>query len=269
MMKQEVDIHMDEECAECTVTRRSFLKSGALSLFGLAFAPAFMGRAVAMTGTHSKGKILVAIFQRGAADGLNMVCPYGDPFYHEARKSIALSPPGQGDDSVIDLDGTFGLHPELKAFKPLWDQGHLAVVHASGSPDGSRSHFDAQDYMESGNPGRSLSDGWMNRALQAQSVQDASTFRGVAVSPVLPRTLRGGYPTVAVPDIRQFNIKDQGANNGVAAKGFEQMYSDSVNQALRGTGKETFAAIKLLQDRMGRGLYQPANGAVYPRGPFG
>lgn len=267
MSSNELNLGMSDECADCTVTRRSFLKSGALAMVGLALSPSFLTRAVAAT-PQASGKVLVAIFQRGAADGLNMVVPHGDAGYYAVRRSIAVQRPGGGEEACIDLDGFFGLHPELKPLKSIWDQGHLAIVHASGSPDTSRSHFDAQDYMESANPGRSLPDGWLNRCLQAQPEPGATTFRGVALSPTLPRTLRGAYPTVAMPDIRQFSIQAPGAAVA-ASKGFESMYEDSVNTVLRGTGKETFAAIKMLQDRLGKGAYQPANGAQYPRGPFG
>ncbi|MHB2019841.1 MAG: DUF1501 domain-containing protein [Candidatus Xenobia bacterium] len=254
------------ECNECGMSRRGFIKSGAIALLGFAIGPRFLERAVAAT-PGSRNKVLVAIFQRGAADGLSMVVPYGDTNYYSVRSSIAIPQPGRGPESAVDLDGFFGLNPALSPLKPIWDAGHLAIVHASGSPDGSRSHFDAQDYMESGLPGRSTPDGWLNRAMQAQPMPGQTAFRAVALSPVMPRTLRGTFPAVAMTDVNSFAIRDRG--NNVAARGFEGMYDQTVNDVLHGTGRETFTAIKMLHDKIGKGPYQPANGAQYPRNPLG
>jgi uncharacterized protein (DUF1501 family) len=132
----------------------------------LGLAPPFLTRAAAAA--RQRQKVLIAIFQRGAVDGLNMIVPFGDRAYYSARPSIAIARPGSGDGSAIDLDGFFGLHPRLAPLEALYDHGHLAIIHASGSHDTTRSHFDAQDYMESGTPGRkSTTDGWLNRYLQA------------------------------------------------------------------------------------------------------
>src|SRR5215813_10320358 len=133
------------------ITRRVFLKGGALAIVGTSAIPGFLTRAVYAADTAEAGtgkKRLIVLFQRGAADGLNIVVPHGESAYYSMRPSIAI--PRQ---SVLDLDGFFGLHPSMTAFKPLWEQKHLAIVHAAGSPDNTRSHFDAQDYMESGTPG--------------------------------------------------------------------------------------------------------------------
>src|SRR5512135_400204 len=145
------------------ITRRVFLKGGAMTLAATAAVPSFLTRAVyGLDQAGSRRKRLVVLFQRGAADGLNIVVPHGESSYYSMRPSIAI--PRQ---SVLDLDGFFGLHPSMASFKPLWDQGHLAIVHAAGSPDPTRSHFDAQDYMESGTPGVKITeDGWLNRALR-------------------------------------------------------------------------------------------------------
>ena len=135
-----------------TITRRVFLKGGAMAVVGTAAIPSFLSRAAFAAETASQGrKRLVVIFQRGAADGLNIVVPHAESSYYAMRPTIAI--PRQ---NVIDLDGFFGLHPSMASFKPLWDQGHLAIVHAAGSPDTTRSHFDAQDYMESGHAGREV-----------------------------------------------------------------------------------------------------------------
>src|SRR5215470_5378950 len=179
-----------------TITRRVFLKNGALAIVGTSIIPSFLTRAVYAAETAAPGKKrLVVLFQRGAADGLNIVVPHGEHAYYGMRPSIAI--PRQ---NVIDLDGFFGLHPSMTAFKPLWEQKHLAIVHAAGSPDNTRSHFDAQDYMESGTPGvKSTEDGWLNRAVStAPENGKASPFRAIAFGPTLPRILLGHEPAVAV-----------------------------------------------------------------------
>src|SRR5215467_522855 len=145
-----------------SITRRVFLRNSALAVVGTATIPSFLTRAaVGATDAGARNKRLVVIFQRGAADGLNIVVPHGERSYYAMRPSINI--PRQ---SVIDLDGFFGLHPSLASFEPIWKQQHLAIVHAAGSPDPTRSHFDAQDFMESGTPGvKATDDGWLNRTL--------------------------------------------------------------------------------------------------------
>ena len=132
----------------------------------------------------SRRKVLITIFQRGAADGLNVVVPFGERDYYAARPTIAIAQPGGGrDGAALDLDGFFGLHPRLAPLLPLWQQRSLAIVHACGSHDPTRSHFDAQDYMESGTPGvKSTTDGWLNRVLKAERRPDASPSRRSAPS---------------------------------------------------------------------------------------
>src|SRR5437764_2212298 len=184
------------------ITRRVFLKSGALAIVGTAAIPSFLQRAAWGAQTSGGRKKLVVLFQRGAADGLNIVVPHGESSYYAMRPSIAIPRPRNG--GAIDLDGFFGLHPAMSALKPLWEQRQLAIVHAAGSPDTTRSHFDAQDYMESGTPGvKSTDDGWLNRTLQATPEPGASPFRAVAMGPNLPLTLRGSAPAIALSDVRQ------------------------------------------------------------------
>src|SRR6201994_3171255 len=250
-----------------SITRRVFLKNGALAIVGTSIIPSFLTRAVYAAETAAPGaKRLVVLFQRGAADGLNIVVPHGEQAYYGMRPSIAI--PRQ---SVIDLDGFFGLHPSMTAFKPLWDQKHLAIVHAAGSPDNTRSHFDAQDYMESGTPGvKSTEDGWLNRAIAGVKEPDASPFRAVAMGGALPRTLAGAVPAVAMADIRGFAVGGRNAGAGAIAAGntFEAMYEGSVDSVLHGTGNETFEAVKMLRSADPE-KYAPAAGANYPRGRFG
>src|SRR5438309_10219577 len=170
------------------ITRRIFLRNGALAVAGTAAIPSFLTRAAyGALDSGNRAKRLVVIFQRGAADGLNIVVPHGEQAYYSMRPTIAIPRPQNGKDAVIDLDGFFGLHPSMTSFKPLWDQGHLAIIHAAGSPDNTRSHFDAQDFMESGTPGlKSTEDGWLNRAMQLLDAGQHSPFGAVALCTALP-----------------------------------------------------------------------------------
>jgi uncharacterized protein (DUF1501 family) len=246
-----------------SITRRTFLKGGAMAVVGTAAIPSFLTRA-AFGATDSVDKRLVVVFQRGAADGLNIVVPHAEAAYYAMRPSINI--PRQ---QVLDLNGFFGLHPSLASLKPLWDQKHLAIVHAAGSPDETRSHFDAQDYMESGTPGvKSTQDGWLNRTLQTEHNTTGTSFRAVALGTSLPRILAGRAPAVAVSNVNGFGIV--GDNSAVAPIGntFEAMYAQSVDSILHGTGKETFEAVKMLKAADPQ-KYTPAPGANYPRGRFG
>src|SRR5499433_1657629 len=257
------------------MNRRFFLKSGGIALASVGVslsAPGFLERVVmGNTTTGGKRKTLIAIFQRGAVDGLNMVVPFGESNYYSMRSSIAIPKPETGNaDAAINLDGFFGLHPAMKSFKPLWDSKRLAIIHAAGSPDNTRSHFDAQDYMESATPGvKSTSDGWLNRYLQASDDAKASPFRGVVMGPNLPRVMQGKASAIAMNNINDFTIRAGGGEMGQAVQGgFEAMYQQTVNDALRGAGKETFEAMKLLK-RVNPTQYQPASGVIYPRGALG
>jgi uncharacterized protein (DUF1501 family) len=257
---------------ECT--RRSFMKGGALALLGLGPIPRFLLRTAYAEGREARPKILIAVFQRGAVDGLSMIVPHGDPAYYSARGSIAIARPAlsASDATTIDLDGFFGLHPALEPLKAMWDARRLAVVHACGSPDITRSHFDAQDYMESGTPGlKSTPDGWLARGLDALPSKGASTFRAVAMGSQLPRILRGNAGAVAMSNLAAFDVRQdtaQGAGGVNAKRGFESMYERGVRDLLYGTGRETFEAVKMLKAADPQ-RFQPENGAQYPRGRFG
>jgi len=248
------------------LTRRVFLKNGSLALVSLGFTPAFIARAAAAAQTRRK--ILVAVFQRGAVDGLNMVVPFGEQAYYAARPTIAIPRPGQ-DGGALDLDGFFGLHPRMAPLEPFFTRGELAIVHASGSHDETRSHFDAQDYMESGTPGRkSTRDGWMNRYLHAKEHADKSTpFRAVALTQSLPRTLQGSAPALAIGRLGQFGIR-AGRDGDVMASGFETQYAQAADSLLGSTGKEAFDAVKMMNEA-NPGGYSPADGASYPTSGFG
>ncbi len=236
-----------------------------MAVVGTAAIPSFLTRAA--FGAVAPGfanKRLVVVFQRGAADGLNIVVPHGEQAYYSLRPSINI--PRQ---QVLDLNGFFGLHPSLAPLKPLWDQEHLAIVHAAGSPDETRSHFDAQDYMESGTPGvKSTQDGWLNRTVQTEPVGGDSPFRAVALGTSLPRILAGKAPAVAVSNVNGFNIAGGNPASGPIGTTFEAMYAQSVDSVLHGTGRETFEAVKMLKSADPQ-HYVPAAGANYPKGRFG
>src|SRR5918912_2587129 len=258
------------------MNRRLFLKHGgpAMASIGLVgSAPSFLKRTALAQGVSvapaGRRKTLIAIFQRGAVDGLNMVVPHGERNYYELRPQIAVEQPGKaGEESVINLDGFFGLHPSLAAFKPLWDEKRLAVVHAVGSPDNTRSHFDAQDYMESATPGvKSTEDGWLNRYLQTKPDPHATPFRAVSMTQNLPRTLQGRASAVAISNLSDFAIR-AGAYSASVQGGFESIYEQAANDVLSGTGRETFEAVNFLK-RVNPAQYQPENGAQYPRTPYG
>jgi uncharacterized protein (DUF1501 family) len=248
--------------------RRIFLKSSGLALVSYGVLPRFLVRAAYAEGEAARRKkALVVVFQRGACDGLNTVIPYGDAAYRALRPTIAVPAPRGDARSALDLDGHFGLHPALEPLLPLWREGSLAAVHAIGSPDATRSHFDAQDFMESGTPGRkSTDDGWMNRALLAQPDPKATPFRAVSLTPTLPRSLQGKASAVALTDLRGFDLR-KGAGPGVSS-GFEDMYAGAVDTVLHGAGRDTFHAVDFLK-KANPGQQPPAAGATYPRGRYG
>ncbi len=249
-----------------SITRRIFLRNSALAVVGTTAIPSFLTRAAfGSVEPATRPKRLVVIFQRGAADGLNIVVPHGEPAYYAMRPSINIP-----RKEVLDLDGFFGLHPSLSALQPIWNQKHLAIVHAAGSPDPTRSHFDAQDFMESGTPGlKGTTDGWLNRTLHSlPGSSDKSAFRAIALGPALPRILTGAERAVAVNNINDFGVGGRNPNAAPIANTFEAMYDQSVDSVLHGTGQETFDAVKMLK-AADPAKYKPAAGAEYPRGRFG
>lgn len=247
------------------ISRRVFMKNGGLALVSLGFAPAFLARTA--EAAAARRKVLVTIFQRGAVDGLNMIVPFGEREYYASRPSIAVPQPNAAEGAV-DLDGFFGLHPRLAALKPLWDSRQLAIVHACGSPDGTRSHFDAQDYMETATPGvKSTQEGWLNRYLHAREHAMAAPFRAVALTPQLPRSLQGVEPALAITQIGQFGVR-AGQASDMLQSSFEAEYAAAADRVLNRTGTEAFDAVRMLKSA-DPANYQPQNGADYPRSAFG
>ncbi len=253
--------------------RRYFLKSSGIALasFGLmSVAPNFLHQfadAQTLTNRFGKKKTLITIFQRGAVDGLNMVVPFGESEYYNLRRNIAVAKPNQAN-GAIDLDGFFGLHPSLKPLETFWKNKQLAIIHGVGSPDNTRSHFDAQDYMEAGTPGvKSTRDGWLNRTLQATQTDKDSPFRAVAMAQQTPRSLIGRAPTIAMSNLADFAIRAGQYTNSVQG-GFEGIWQDTAKDNLGETGKETFEAVNFLKTA-NPAQFVAENGAKYPNSPFG
>lgn len=253
-------------------TRRGFIKAGGLALFGIGIGgiPAFLSEAVAgitVPGLFQRKKILVCIFQRGAMDGLMAVTPFRDQHLKTARPTLFMSAAKSGNNKpLIDLDGRFGLHPSMAAFEPMFREKRMAIVHGIGSPNTTRSHFDAQDYMESGTPfNKGTASGWLNRAVGLLGHEAATPFQAVSLTSSLPRAFYGDNPAVAISNLQDFNIQMRGNQTGasMAAKSFEDLYDQTSSGLLKETGKESFEAIKMLQKTDTKN-YKPANGAVYP-----
>ncbi|MBI1802660.1 MAG: DUF1501 domain-containing protein, partial [Chloroflexi bacterium] len=251
------------------LTRRNlFKKTGIIALGALAW-PAWMPRiALAAKDAPLKGDTLVCIFQRGGMDGLNAVVPHGEKAYYAARDALAIPQPKVGDaQAAIDLDGFFGLHPNLRPFKDLYDARALAIVHAAGSPDPSHSHFDAMDYMERGTPGeKAIPTGWLARHLQATASSNKSPFRAVGMGSMLQAALRGPVPATALQSIADFHLRGGGAELKNFQASLASLYSGSDLIEMEGT--QTLDAMTMLA-KVTNSAYQPAHSAKYPDGNFG
>ncbi|HYT56678.1 MAG TPA: DUF1501 domain-containing protein [Verrucomicrobiae bacterium] len=240
-------------------SRRSFIKSAGLGFLALGFPPSFLVRAAGAQQSN-RGKVLVVVFQRGGMDGLNVIVPFKDRAYYALRPSIALAEPAAGEERAIDLDGYFALHPALAPLKNIYDKGHLAILHAAGSPDNTRSHFDAQDYMEIGTPGvKSTPDGWLNRYLNEKRFSD-SPFRGVAVGPQTPRMLAGAAPSLSLSSIEEFRLRNQ-----TMAATLQKLYTNSTDPLFRQGGNSLFDALARLRTIESK---IPPSTASYPVGKF-
>ena len=274
------------------MTRRAFVRNGGLSLLALGMPPAFVTRSVlADTRAAARGKTLICIFQRGAVDGLSMVVPFGERAYYARRGSIAIAAPGRAD-GAIDLDGFFGLHPALQPLHDLFTRNELAIVHAVGSPHPTRSHFDAQDFMESGTPGeKATRDGWLNRVLNetecaacaGRTLEDGSAhavdhaagqtamamvpaLRAIAMGPALPRALRGSAPALAIEDLGRFGIA--GGRDAALEEAFARVYRSGGDEVIGAAADGAFDAIAILR-AANLSDYRPASGVRYPPGGFG
>ena len=273
-------------------TRRVFLRDGAVAVLALGLPPAFLSRALlGASRGGARRKTLVCVFQRGAVDGLSMVVPFGERQYFEARRTIAVNAPGSGEESALDLDGFFGLHPSLSAVLPLYRRGDLAIVHAVGSSHPTRSHFEAQDFMETGTPGdKRTRSGWLNRVLTAspcecegRTLQDSTahatahaigqagmgaleSLRGVAVGGEMPVSLRGPAPAFAIPDLETFGVG--GGRDLDLESTYARLYREESGDVLASAADASFDAVRLLREADPLS-YGPAAGVEYPAGDFG
>ena len=209
------------------MNRRDFIKSSALAVAGTAFGFNAFGA--------TKSKTLVVLFQRGAVDGLNMIVPYAERAYYTARPSIAIQ-----KSDALDLDGFFGAHPSMQSLLPFWKDRSLAIVHAAGSPDATRSHFDAQDFMETGTPGvKSTQSGFLTRVVETK--KSAKPLGAISITPSLPRIFAGSS-VLATSDIARFA-------------------SSRNSELLRAMYPQSYEAMRVLQ------TVKPSS-AIYPRGPL-
>lgn len=241
-------------------TRRAILKGAGLSLLacGWGGVPSFLVRTAAAQ-TQPR-KTLVALFQRGAMDGLTAVQPRTSPILAQLRPQLLLP-----DESLLALDEQYGLHPSLAALHPHYQDKSLAVVHGIGSPNGTRSHFDAQDYMETGIVDRKgASTGWLNRACGLLG-HESTPFQCVALTESTPKSLYGDQPTLAISSLDDFKLKAASESTG---DNLEALYQSATQQALKRRGSEAFEAADLLSTK--RYLeYRPQAGVEYPRSPLG
>jgi len=251
----------------CGVSRRVFVRSGGIALLSLGMEPLFLGRAARaerprLGGSHP---VLVCLFQRGAADGLAMVVPHGDPIYYRERPRIAVP-----RRDIVDLDGEFGLHPRLGPLKPWWDDGTLAAIHAVGSPAATSSHGDAQDSMECGTPGvNTTRDGWANRYLGHSAERDATPFRAVAFGSQLPRALAGSAPSLVIEDLRTFGVSTAAPSpRDRLTAAFAATRAGAATGVVACSSAEGLAAVEILK-RTDPVRYSPGRGAVYPPGRLG
>jgi uncharacterized protein (DUF1501 family) len=260
-----------------TTSRRGFIKAGGLALFGIGLGgiPGFLTDAIAgisPPALFKRRKIMICIFQRGAMDGLMAVTPFTDPYLKAARPMLFMdAAKTAGKSSLIDLDGRFGLHPAMAAFENMYREKRMSIVHGIGSPNPTRSHFDAQDFMEAGTPFRKgTSGGWLNRAIGLLGHESATPFQGVSLTSSLPRSFYGDHPALAINNLQDFQIQMRGNIKGanLAARSFEELYDTTLPGLLKETGKDSFEAMKMLQ-KMDTKNYKPANNVVYPKSALG
>ncbi len=239
--------------------RREFLKITGMSAAAAAVLPRF-GSLFAQDSKSSGRNILVVIYARGGMDVLNAIVPHGDKRYYELRPTIAIP-----QDQVVKLDDMFGLHPALKALQPFWESKKLAPIVSCGSPDNTRSHFDAQDFMEYAAPGiRTMKDGWLNRYLTGTKRKDESPLRAVAMQGLLPRALRGDYPVLAVPEKKVLE-------NEKVLDAFENLYKDEMMErkedAVVNAGKDTIETLKRYKELVEK--HKKERKVAYPSGKLG
>lgn len=250
-------------------TRRSFLSNlGAIGAIGVSKAlfPAWMPRlAFRPPNQSAPGDVLVAIFLRGGIDGISAIVPYGDGAnYYDVRPTIAVPEPGSGESAAIDLNGYFGLHPALAPLHDIYQGGGLAVVHATGLTDPSRSHFDAMQFMEYGTPGdKTTGSGWIGRHLQSAAWRSESPFRAVGMGAMVPSSLRGSTP-LSLRSIANFHLRGRESELRRVEQTLSQLYTMNAPHELLGAQASlVFETMDTLEALNSAG-YEPANGAQYP-----
>ena len=252
-----------------TLTRRELLKrTGVLAMSALSL-PDWMPRiALAPQGAPTQGDVLVCVFMRGAADGLNLVVPFGDKDYYSARPTLAIAEPKTGKaNAAIDLNGFFGLHPGFAPFKEIYDAGALAVVHAVGSPDPTHSHFDAMDFMERGTPGdKAIPTGWIGRHLQLMASNNQSPFRAIGMGTLLQQSLRGPVTATALQSIADFHLQGDQKKLAVFQDAQASLYAG--DGLLEAQGQLTLQTMRDL-GTLASSKYTPSGGADYPETAFG
>lgn len=245
-----------------TLSRRLLLQSGGMALFGVGAGAGFLDRIAHAANPAQQDRVLVVVFLRGAMDGLMAVQPLDDQLLRAARPALALRASG-GVKPLLDLGNGFGLHPGFESMLPLWQAGQLAVVHGCGSPNPTRSHFDAQDYMETAVPWRKGDDGWLNRLSRAGGFQD-SLFAAVAVAGRAPRSLQGPAQSLVIQDLERFRL-GHSAGDG---KALEALYRESDDGLFRSRGRDLFDGLRLLQAEE-VAAYRAEAGRSYPRSQLG
>ena len=277
------------------MNRRVFLRGGALAFLALGVPPSFFTKSLlAETRGAARKKTLICIFQRGAVDGLSMVVPFGERAYYAGRRSIAVAAPSVSrENTALDLDGFFGLHPSLQPLHDLFGRNELAIVHAVGSPHPTRSHFDAQDFMETATPGvKSTRDGWLNRVLansgelcadcSGRTLEDrrahaadhtagqvglgTAALRAVSLGAETPRALRGRHPSLAIADLDTFGVA--GGRDASLENAFTRTYGTEASSIIGEAADGAFEAINILR-KVNIRSYRPASGVQYPPGEFG
>ena len=249
------------------VSRRELLKGTVVSGVAWLGSSVFGDAPLYVFAQEAQGErdTLVVVFQRGGVDGLSLVVPYGEgSAYYDVRPNTALR---EGD--VHDLDGFFGLHPKLGGFQDIFKSGHLGVVHAAGSPDPSRSHFDAMEYMERGTPGlRTTPTGWLARHLASAPWTNPSPFRAVGMGTMVQSALRGPVSALSLRSIADFHLSGRDDQLGALQGTLAQLYQTGSDETLVSTSQETFRTVDALGS-LADESYAPAAAAAYPDSPFG
>ena len=266
----------DHDCKGCEeyegLTRRNFVGLSAGVAAAIA-SPGWLPRVVYAASEDSSRDVIVSIFLRGGADALTLCVPHGENAYYDLRPELAIARPDAAVDEAaraLDLDGFFGLPHGMRALKEAFDDGHLAISHATGVKDSSRSHFDAMRFLEVGQGGApaNLQTGWLGRHLQATAPGAAQgVLRAVGIGYGLQRTLVGAPRALPIADLAAFGLEGPGGSRAARQAALEEMYA-AFDEPLKGSAATTFETIKVLE-KIGFAGYRPTGGAAYPDDEFG